>query len=116
MSFGVMHENNTVLGMLSDGMLALNGADTKYIDAVATYKPFENVKLSLRGTYAITDAVADGLLISDMSNLQSNSFAFGVDVGGFSFTAAMPLATVGGHMGYGYADFDVSDLGTVRQS
>ena len=107
MSFGVMHENNTVLGMITDGMLALNGADTKYIDAVATYKPFENVKLSLRGTYAITDAVADGLLITDMSNLQSNSFAFGVDVGGFSFTAAMPLAVVDGKMDYGYADFEV---------
>jgi hypothetical protein len=107
MSFGVMHENNTVLGMMSDGMLTLNGADTKYIDAVTTYKPFENVKLSLRGTYAITDAVADGLLISDMSNIQSNSFAFGVDVGGFSFTAAMPLAVVDGKMDYGYADFEV---------
>lgn len=107
MSFGVMHEDNTVLGMMSDGMLALNGADTKYIDAVATYKPFENVKLSLRGTYAITDAVADGLLISDMSNIQSNSFALGVDVGGFSFTAAMPLAVVDGKMDYGYADFEV---------
>ena len=107
MSFGVMHENNTVLGMVSDGALALNGADTKYIDAVATYKPFENVKLSLRGTYAITDAVADGLLISDMSNIKSNSFAFGVDVGGFSFTAAMPLAVVDGEMAYGYADMEV---------
>ena len=106
-SFGVMHENNTVLGMMSDGMLTLNGADTKYIDAVATYKPFENVKLSLRGTYAITDAVANGLLITDISNLQSNSFAFGVDVGGFSFTAAMPLAVVDGKMDYGYADFEV---------
>ena len=107
MSFGVMHENNTVLGMMSDGALALNGADTKYIDAVATYKPFENVKLSLRGTHAITDAIADGLLISNMSNIQSNSFAFGVDVGGFSFTAAMPLAVVDGKMDYGYADFEV---------
>ena len=107
MSFGVMHENNTVLGMISDGALALNGADTKYIDAIATYKPFENVKLSLRGTYAITDTVADGLLISDMSNIKSNSFAFGVDVGGFSFTAAMPLAVVDGKMAYGYADMEV---------
>ena len=109
MSFGVMHEDNTVLGMLSDGLLALNGADTKYVDAVAQYKPFENVKLSLRGTYAITDAVADGLFISDMSNIKSDSFAFGVDIGGFSFTAAMPLAVVDGKMGYGYADFDVVD-------
>ncbi len=107
MSFGVMHEDNTVLGMVSDGLLALNGADTKYVDAIATYKPFDDVKLSLRGTYAITDAVANGLFISDMSNMKSNSFAFGLDVGGFGFTAAMPLAVVDGKMGYGYADFEV---------
>ena len=107
MSFGVMHEDNTVLGMVSDGLLALNGADTKYVDAIATYKPFDDVKLSLRGTYAITDAVADGLFISDMSNITSNSFAFGLDVAGFGFTAAMPLAVVDGKMGYGYADFEV---------
>ena len=107
MSFGVMHENNTVLGMYSDGMLALNGADTKYVDAVATYKPFENVKLSLRGTYAVTDAVADGISIANMTNIKSDAFAFGIDIGGFGFTAAMPLAVVDGKLGYGYADFEV---------
>ena len=111
MSFGVMHENNTVLGMVSDGMLALNGADTKYVDAVVKYKPFENVKLSLRGTYAITDAVSNGLLIADISNIKSNSFALGVDVGGFGFTAALPLAVVDGRMGYNYADLSVVENG-----
>ena len=37
MSFGVMYENNTVLGMLTDGMLAMNNAKTNYVDALATY-------------------------------------------------------------------------------
>ena len=106
-SVGDMHENNTVLGMVSEGALSLRGANTKYIDAVATYNPFDKVKLSLRGMYAVTDAVADGLLITDLSDIKSNSFAFGVDIRGFSFTAAMPLAVVDGRLGYGYADFDV---------
>lgn len=106
-SVGNMHETNTVLGSLSSGLLALSGADTQYVDAVAEYKPFENVKLSLRGTFANTRADVTGGLISGLSDIKSNAFAFGADVGGFSFTAAMPLAAVGGHMGYGYADFDV---------
>lgn len=106
-SFGVMHENNTVLGMVSDGLFAMNNADTKYIDALATYKPFDNVKLSLRGTFATTKAENDSPFIAQLSDIKSNAFAFGADIGGFSFTAAMPLAVTDGYIGYGYADFDV---------
>ena len=107
LSVGSVHEDNTVLGSLSSGLLALDGADTRYIDAVATYKPFENVKLTLRGTFADTNVNAVGGLISEFSNVKSDAFAFGVDIGGFSFTAAAPLAAIDGRMGYGYADFDV---------
>ena len=71
------------------------------------YKPFENVKLSARGTFANTCVDTVGGIISDVSDIKSNAFAMGADVGGFSFTAAMPLATVGGKMGYDYAEYDV---------
>ncbi len=106
-SFGLMNENNTVLGMYSDGMLAMNGAKTTYVDTVMKYKPFENTSLYLRGTFADTHANHDGLMIADLSNIKSNSFAFGVDVGGLSLTASMPLAVVDGKMGYDYAEYDV---------
>ena len=39
--------------------------------------------------------------------LFSNAFALGADVGGFGFTAALPLAAVRGQVGYDYAEFDV---------
>ena len=42
-----------------------------------------------------------------MSDIKSNAFALGADAYGFSFTAAMPLAAVDGHMGYDYADLRV---------
>ncbi len=106
-SLGVMRENNTVLGMLSDGVLAMNNADTQYIDTLATYKPFDNVKLSLRGTFATTRVDNQSEFIAELSDIKSNAFAFGIDIGGFSFTAAMPLAVVDGKMGYGYAEFEV---------
>lgn len=106
-SFGLMNENNTVLGMYSDGLFAMNGAKTTYVDTVVKYKPFENTSLYLRGTFADTHANSDGLMIADLSNIKSNSFAFGVDVGGLSLTASMPLAVVDGKMGYDYAEYDV---------
>lgn len=107
MSVGSMRETNTVLGMYSDGLISLGGGDTKYVDVIAEYKPFDMVKLSLRGTLADTTVNKTAGLVSDMSNLRSNAFAFGADVGGFSFTAAMPLAVVDGRVGYDYAEFNV---------
>ena len=106
-SFGNMHETNTVLGSISDGILALNGANTQYVDAVAKYRPFENANLFARATFATTRAnVGDGI-ISSVSDIKSNAFALGADVGGLNFTASMPLAVVDGRMGYDYADLNV---------
>ncbi len=107
MSFGVMHENNTVLGMYSDGLLNLSGGNTQYIDANAIYKISDNIKLSLHGTFANTTANSNGGIIANISNIKSNALAFGADVGGLSFTVAAPLAVVDGRMGYDYAEFDV---------
>ena len=104
---GNLHETNTVLGMYSDGILTMRGGDTQYIDVVTEYKPFENVKLSARGTFANTHVDTIGGLISDISDIKSNAFAFGADVGGFGFTVALPLATVGGRVGYDYAEYNV---------
>lgn len=106
-ALGNLHESDTVLGMYSDGMLTMRGGDTQYVDVVAEYKPFENVKLSARGTFANTSVDTIGGVISDVSDIKSNAFAFGADIGGFNLTAAMPLATVSGKLGYGYAEFDV---------
>ena len=104
---GNLHETNTVLGMYSDGILTMRGGDTQYIDVVTEYKPFENVKLLARGTFANTHVDTIGGLISNVSDIKSNAFALGADVGGFGFTAALPLAAVRGQVGYDYAEFDV---------
>jgi hypothetical protein len=104
---GNMHETNTVLGMYSDGILTMRGGDTQYIDVVAEYKPWEDVNLFARSTFANTHVDIIGGLISDVSDIKSNAFAIGANIGGFDFTAAMPLATVDGKMGYSYAEFTV---------
>ena len=106
-SIGVMNESDTVLGMYGDGLLAMNGGKTQYVDAVVVYNPFDKVKLSLRGTFANTKVNEYGGIIANVSDLKSNAFAAGVDINGFSFTAALPLAVVDGKIGYDYADFNV---------
>ena len=106
-SFGNMHETNTVLGALSDGLLSLNGANTQYVDVMTNYRPIEKLNLFARATFANTHANVGEGFISDLSNIKSNAFALGADMGGFNFTAAMPLAVVDGRMGYDYADFSV---------
>ena len=104
---GNLHETNTVLGMYSDGILTMRGGDTRYVDTVVMYKPTEDVKLSVRGTFANTTVNEIGGLISNISDIKSNAFALGADIGGFGFTVAMPLAAISGKMGYDYAEYDV---------
>jgi len=107
LSVGVMNETNTVLGMYSDGLFNMRGGKTQYLDAVAIYKPIDNVKLSVRGMFADTTVDEFGGMISGVSDIKSNAFAVGLDVGGFGLTVAAPLAVVDGRMSYGYADFTV---------
>lgn len=106
-SFGNMHESDTVLGMQSDGLVALNGGNTQYVDTVAIYNPFDWMKITARATFANTDAKLGDGIISSLSTIKSNAFAFGFDIGGFDFTASMPLAVIDGKMGYDYADLSV---------
>ena len=108
---GNLHETNTVLGMYSDGILTMRGGDTQYIDAVVEYKPWAGVNLFARTTFANTRVDTVGGLINNVSDIKSNAFAIGADIGGFGFTAAMPLATVSGKMGYSYAEFEVVEDG-----
>ena len=107
LSVGMMNETNTVLGMYSDGLLYMKGGKTQYVDAVATYKPMDNVKLSMRGTFANTSVDEFGGMITSVSDIKSNAFSLGLDVGGFALTVAAPVAVVDGSMGYGYAEFNV---------
>jgi hypothetical protein len=107
LSVGVMNESDTVLGMSSGGLLNMSGGKTRYVDAIATYKPMDQVRLFARGTFANTGVTEFGGMIVDVSDIKSNAFAFGADVGGFGLTVAAPLAVVDGRMGYNYSDLSV---------
>ena len=109
-NIGTMHESNTVLGALWGGMMDVSGADTYYVDSVASYNITDDIGLMLRGTFAWTNPgnIANGI-INNISELKSNSFAAGVRLGNFDLTASMPLALTDGKMYYSYADFVVGN-------
>ena len=110
-SFGFVNESDTVLGAQMAGLLGVSADNTQYVDAELQYSPMENVSLMMRGTYARTDATANGLFITGVSAIESNAFAFGADVGNFSFSIARPLAAYNGSMKYAYANYAVVENG-----
>lgn len=107
---GTMHESNTVLGASFGGMLSMQGADTNYIDSVLSYAVSDDVKFSMRGTFAWTRANdMMGGIINGVSELKSNAFAVESKIGNFDLSVSMPLAITDGRLHYSYAEFDVDD-------
>lgn len=106
-SFGVVHESDTLLGAQSGGLLNMGQGDTMYVDSEFSYKPYENVILKLRSTFAHTTSDATGQFILGLSDIESNAFAFGVDAGKFSFSVSSPLTVSNGNLKYAYADYEI---------
>jgi len=110
-SFGNMHESNTLLGAYSDSLLSLKGANTQYVDTLATYNVFDSFRLFARATFANTCADVGGGIVSALSDIKSDAYAIGLNLGGFEFTASKPLAVTHGKLGYDYAEFNVVQNG-----
>ena len=110
-SLGFMHETNTLLGSRTDGLLQLGAGDTEFVDAELRYSPAENISLKMRGTYARTNTSANGLYISDVSDIESNAFAIGADIGNFSFAVARPLAAYRGTIKFPYSNYAIVENG-----
>jgi hypothetical protein len=104
---GSAHETNTVLGALSDGLLDLGAGNTIYADAYAYYKLSDDIDLTARATFAHTVSDASGDFIVGLSDIDSNAFAFGANVGNFEFSVSQPLAITNGALRYAYAEYDV---------
>ncbi|MBO4480189.1 MAG: ankyrin repeat domain-containing protein [Alphaproteobacteria bacterium] len=108
-SLGSMRESNTVLGAYASGLLEVGSAHTNYIDVDAFWNVTDNVKLRARATFAHTAPdMAFGTIV-DMSDLNSNAFALGADIGNFNFGVSLPLAVYRGTMKYDYVDYEIID-------
>lgn len=113
-SAGVVSENNTVLGAYATGLLEMQNTETNYIDIDAFWRPTDWARLRARATFAHSTPNSEYDAAMSLSELSSNAFAFGADVGNLSLGVSMPLAVVRGHMNYAYADYDVVESDSGR--
>lgn len=104
---GAAHETDTVLGAQTGGLLSLGQGDTTYIDAIAKYTPMSDVTFTARATFANTRADAAGQFILGVTDIDSNAFSIGADIGRFNFAISRPLAVTSGRMQYAHADYEV---------
>ena len=105
---GATHETDTLLGAQSNGLLNLGAGDTTYIDAVAKYRVNDVLDFTAHATFARTTSDASsGQFILGMSDINSNAFALGANIGDFEFSVSQPLAIVDGAFQYAYAEYDV---------
>jgi hypothetical protein len=106
-SFGIANETDTLLGAYTDGLLNLGAGKTMYTDIEAQYKLNANIDVIARATFAKTSSDATGNFILGLSDVYSNAFAFGANIGNFEFSVSQPLAINSGAMKYAYAKYEV---------
>lgn len=73
-AYGVMNENESVLGMMGQGAFDVKGASTAFVSAGLTLRPADKLKLDLMYTYGWTKPErGDGIM--QFSKLTSDGFA-----------------------------------------
>ncbi|MFQ6739703.1 MAG: ankyrin repeat domain-containing protein [Alphaproteobacteria bacterium] len=110
-AIGVLNETDTLLGAQTSGLLNMGNGNTTYVDMTARYAPYDNVSFTLRSTFARTYANPSGNFVLGMSELDSNSFALGADIGNLNLTVSQPLAVRRGSLHYAYAQYDIVESG-----
>lgn len=109
-AFGMARESDTVLGAVTDGLLDLGAGNTTYVDVMSHYDFSDNFGVSARATFAHTTSDAVGMMILGLTDIESNAFAIGANIGNFEFTVAQPLAITDGAFKYAHAEYDVVEV------
>ncbi|MCL1786038.1 MAG: ankyrin repeat domain-containing protein [Alphaproteobacteria bacterium] len=110
---GTFNESDTLLGAYSDGLVAMNGGKTVYMDNVFEYRAGRELKFNARYTTARTTTGAAGAtIIAGLSDLYSDAMSVGAEYGGWSFALSRPLAVTNGSMKYVTADVELVESDT----
>ncbi len=115
-SVGVANESNTLLGAYTDGLLNLGAGETVYTGIETKYKLSDDVNFMAMATFARTTSDASGNFVLGLSDIYSNAFALGVNIGKFEFSISQPLAITEGALQYAYAKYDVVNDGNDNYS
>ena len=103
------NESDTLLGAYTDGLLNLGAGNTVYTGVETKYKLSEHIDLTAMATFARTSSDAAGNFVLGMSDIYSNAFAFGANIGNFEFSISQPLAITDGSLQYAYAKYEVDE-------
>lgn len=106
-SVGTMRETDTILGTYTDGVLALGGGDTIYLNSILTLKPTDDLTLTGRATFANTRANPTGGAVFGLSDISSNSFVVGARYKNLDIEIARPLAITSGDLSYATMDYQI---------
>lgn len=106
---GSANETNTVLGAYTDGLLNMGAGETIYVDNELRVRPIDWLTLTARATFARTTTDGAGDMVLGVSELESNAFGVGAEMGNFRFSVAQPLAVRRGALKYATADYNVVD-------
>lgn len=109
-TIGTMREDNTIMGAMATGLLALSGTDTTYVDTDIFWSPLDFIKVRARATFAHSTPNMKINSGFELSRLDSNAFALGLDAGNLNIGISLPLAVRHGTMNYAYADYDIIEL------
>lgn len=106
---GAVNETDTVLGAYTNGLLDMGAGETIYVDNELRVHPFDNFTLTARATFARTTTDGAGDFVLGVSELESNAFGIGAEIGNFRLSVAQPLAVRHGALQYAYADYHIVD-------
>ncbi len=107
-AFGNAYESDTLLGAQTGGLLDLGNGNTVYVDACANWNVSDVIDLTARATFAQTSSDASGQFVLGLTDIKSNAFAFGANIGNFEFSVSQPLAITRGALKYASAEYDVT--------
>ena len=108
-SIGIANESDTLLGAYTDGLLNLGAGNTVYAGSEVKYKLSDMFDFTAMATFARTSSDIRGDFVLGMSDIYSNAFALGANIGNFEFSVSQPLAITDGSLQYAYAQYEVDE-------
>jgi len=126
LDLGLMNENGSVLGSLSDGAISLGkGASTAFINGRFDMAFAKKFNFFAKASYGMTNVTAADLsLVEQIDNLTSGSFAIGITANSFlqkgdrlSFAVSQPLRVMSGQANLSYVasrDYQTDSLSFIR--
>lgn len=103
-------ETNTILGAFGSGLMDLGGSSSLFARGVAGFDITDGVRLNASAEIVETSpANSQNFVMSDMSKFVSTAAAAELEIGKFTFGAALPLAIQNGYVKYLDVDMDYAE-------